>query len=202
MALEYGPGPVGEIGEDFVAGEVKSVEPPKLTVLRTDNVTQTVELNEETSLRKGRESITMADIHPGDHVLIRGASQNNVFVPKNAMVLSPEQWERMRQMRNGTQGPSTNAPANPPAANPSATALNNHNQRVTSAERRGECSLKADCSAHIRQLPGRDFFRAMPLRAGTASTAIPDRKSPGPRDNCRNLHAAPRLKPRRRTRTK
>lgn len=117
-----GPGPVGEIGEDFVAGEVKSVEPPKLTVLRTDNVTQTVELNEETSLRRGRESITMADIHPGDHVLIRGASQNNAFVPKTAMVLSPEQWERMRQMRNGTQGPSSNASANPPAANPSATA--------------------------------------------------------------------------------
>ena len=117
-----GPGPVGEIGKDFVAGEVKSVEPPKLTVLRTDNVTQTVELNEETSLRRGRESITMTDIHPGDHVLIRGASQNNAFVPKTATVLSPEQWERMRQMRNGTQGQDSNAPSNPPAANPPTSA--------------------------------------------------------------------------------
>jgi Domain of unknown function (DUF5666) len=117
-----GAGPIGKIGEDFVAGEVKSVEPPKLTVLRTDNVTQTVELNEETSLRRGRDSITMADIHPGDHVFIHGASQNNAFVPKTAMVLSPEQWERMRQMRNGTQGPNSNALANPPAANPPASA--------------------------------------------------------------------------------
>lgn len=117
-----GSGPVGEIGKDFVAGEVKSVEPPKLTVLRTDNVTQTVELTEETSLRRGRESITMMDIHPGDHVFIRGASQNNAFVPKMAMVLSPEQWARMRQTRNGAQGPNSNAPANPPAANPPASA--------------------------------------------------------------------------------
>src|SRR6266436_7471995 len=58
----------GELGKDFVVGEVKSVDAPKLTVLRPDNVTQTLELNEETSLRRGRESITMADIQPGDHV--------------------------------------------------------------------------------------------------------------------------------------
>src|SRR6266436_9887095 len=80
----------GEMGKDFVAGEVKSVDAPKLTVLRADNVTQTLELNEETTLRRGRESITMADIQPGDHVVIRGAVQNNAFVPKNVMILTPE----------------------------------------------------------------------------------------------------------------
>ena len=106
---------MGELGKDYVAGEVKSIDPPKLTVLRSDNVTQTLELNEDTSLRKGRESITMADIHPGDHVMIRGASQNNVFEPKNAMVLSPEQWERMQQNR-ARSAPAANAPANPPPA--------------------------------------------------------------------------------------
>jgi hypothetical protein len=102
----------GEMGKDFVAGEVKSVDPPKLTVLRADNITQTLELNEETSLRRGRESITMADIQPGDHVVIRGAVQNNAFVPKNVMLLTPEQWERLEEMRkmNG-MGPAGNAPA-------------------------------------------------------------------------------------------
>jgi len=89
----------GEMGKDFVVGEVKSVDAPKLTVMRPGNVTQTLELNEETSLRKGRESITMADIQPGDYVVIRGAVQNNVFVPKNVMVLSPGQWERLEEMR-------------------------------------------------------------------------------------------------------
>jgi hypothetical protein len=88
----------GEMGKDFVVGEVKSVDAPKLTLLRADNVTQTLELTEQTSLRRGRESVTMADIQPGDHVVVRGAVENNTFVPKNVMVLSPEQWKRMEEM--------------------------------------------------------------------------------------------------------
>jgi len=100
----------GDMGKDFVAGEVKSIDAPKLTVLRPDNVTQTLELNEETSLRRGRDSITMADIQPGDHVVVRGAVQNNAFVPKNVMVLSPEQWKQIEEMRKMT-GPGGTAPA-------------------------------------------------------------------------------------------
>ena len=124
----YGPGSggggfgggagFGEMGKDFVAGEVKSIDAPKLTIMRTDNVTQTLELNEETSLRKGRDSITMADLHPGDHLVARGAAQNNVFTPKIVMILSPEQWERMQQMVSGRGGPDGSAPARAPATNP------------------------------------------------------------------------------------
>ncbi len=110
-------GGFGEMGKDFVAGEIKSIDAPSMTLLRTDNVTQTLELTEDTSLRKGRDSITMADIHPGDHVVIRGAMQNNVFVPKNVMVFSPEQWEHMQQMMSG-RGASGSAPATAPANNP------------------------------------------------------------------------------------
>ncbi len=114
----------GEMGKDFVMGEVKSVDAPKLTVLRPDSVTQTLELNEETSLRRGRESITMADIQPGDHVVVRGGVEKNMFVPKNVMVLSDEQWKRLQEMGmiNG-KGPAGNAPAgkkpaNAPKSNP------------------------------------------------------------------------------------
>jgi len=109
----------GEMGKDFVVGEVKSVDAPKLTVLRPDNVTQTLELKEETSLRRGRESITMADIQAGDHVVVRGAVENNAFVPKNVMVLSPEQWKRLQEMGmiNG-KGPAGTTPAPAPKINP------------------------------------------------------------------------------------
>jgi preprotein translocase subunit YajC len=110
-----GGGGFGELGKDFVLGEVKSVDAPKITVLRPDNVTQTMELNEETSLRKGRESITMADIQPGDHIVVRGGVQNNAFVPKSVMVISPEQWKRMQEMG---MMPAGNAPANTPKDNP------------------------------------------------------------------------------------
>ena len=106
------------MGKDFVVGEVKSVDAPKLTILRSDNVTQTIELNEETSLRKGRDSITMADIRPGDHLVAHGALQNNVFVPKNVMVLSPVQWQRMQEMATGRGGPRGNPPPDVPKNNP------------------------------------------------------------------------------------
>ncbi|HKD49923.1 MAG TPA: DUF5666 domain-containing protein [Candidatus Acidoferrum sp.] len=88
----------GELGKDFIFGEVKSVDAPKITVLRPDNVTQTLELNEETSLRKGRDSVTMADIQVGDHVFVRGGVQNNAFMPKMVMVIGAEQWKRMQEM--------------------------------------------------------------------------------------------------------
>jgi Domain of unknown function (DUF5666) len=110
-----GPGggrPAGVLGQDYVFGEVKAMDAPKLTILRPDNVTQTVELNEETSLRKGRDSITMADIQAGDHIMVRGAMANNAFQPKSVVVIGPEQWKRMQEM-----GMSGGPPANPPKDN-------------------------------------------------------------------------------------
>jgi hypothetical protein len=107
-----GPGggrPAGVLGQDYVFGEVKSIDAPKLTILRPDNVTQTVELNEDTSLRKGRDSITMAEIQPGDHIMVRGAMTNNAFQPKSVMVIGPEQWKRMQEM-GMAGGPPASAP--------------------------------------------------------------------------------------------
>jgi Domain of unknown function (DUF5666) len=94
----------GTLGKDYVTGEIKSIDAPKLTVLRSDDVTQTLELNEDTSMRKGRESITMADIQAGDHILARGAVENNVFVPKNVVVIGPEQWKRMQEFGQQARG--------------------------------------------------------------------------------------------------
>jgi len=102
----------GVLGQDFVFGEVKSIDAPKLTILRPDNVTQTIELNEDTSLRKGRDSVTMADIQPGDHVFVRGAMKENAFEPKTVMVIGPEQWKRMQEM-----GMAGGPPSNPPKEN-------------------------------------------------------------------------------------
>ncbi|MFI5091838.1 MAG: DUF5666 domain-containing protein [Candidatus Acidiferrum sp.] len=117
-----GPGmmrAMGVLGQDYVFGEVKAVDAPNMTILRPDNVTQTVELNEETSLRKGRESVTMADIQAGDHVFVRGGMKDNVFQPKTVMVIGPEQWKRMQEM-GMTGGPGANPPKgnNPPQKPP------------------------------------------------------------------------------------
>ena len=92
------------------------MDAPKITVLRPDKLTQTLELNEQTSLRKGRESVTMADIQVADHVFVRGAVQNNAFVPKILMVIGPEQWKRMQEMgmTPGVVKPPDDAKPNPP----------------------------------------------------------------------------------------
>jgi len=105
---------LGVLGQDYVVGEIKAIDAPNLTILRPDNVTQSVALDENTSLRKGRESITMADIQAGDHVLIRGGMVNNSFQPRNVMVMSPEQWKRMQE--NGMMGSGNGA--NPQATKP------------------------------------------------------------------------------------
>ena len=105
----------GTLGKDYVVGEVKSVDPPKLTVMRVDNVTQTLELNEETSLRRGRDSITMADVQAGDHIFARGAVANDVFVPKSLNVIPPEMWQRLQELN--TEGSTPGAapkPSTPP----------------------------------------------------------------------------------------
>ncbi len=105
----------GTLGKDYVVGEVKAVDPPKLTVLRTDSVTQVLELNEETALHKARESITMADIQVGDYVVARGATQNNVFVPKGVMVMSAEQWKRFQEFAaQGNMAKPSGPDATPP----------------------------------------------------------------------------------------
>jgi hypothetical protein len=105
----------GTLGKDYVVGEVKSIDAPKLTILRVDSVMQTLELNEETSLRRGRDSVTMADIQPGDHIFARGAVANDVFVPKSVMVIPPEQWNRMRELMNDGGEKRGATPQNAPA---------------------------------------------------------------------------------------
>lgn len=105
---------LGVLGQDYVVGEIKAIDAPGLTILRPDNVTQSIQLDENTSLRKGRDSITMADIQAGDHIFIRGGMVNNSFQPKSVMVISPEQWKRMQE--NGMLGDGNGT--NPQAAKP------------------------------------------------------------------------------------
>ena len=100
----FGGGPGGTLGKDFVAGEITAIDAAKLSVLRSDKVTQSIELNEDTSLRKGRDSITMADLQVGDHVFVRGGLEDNVFVPKVVMVINPEQWKRMQEWSGQSEG--------------------------------------------------------------------------------------------------
>jgi len=99
-----------QMGKTIVLGDVKSIDAPKLTITRTDGVEQTIEADENTSFRKGRdESITLPDIKVGDTIFARGELKNGTFVPATINVVPPEMAQRMKEgggmMFLGGEGP-------------------------------------------------------------------------------------------------
>jgi hypothetical protein len=91
-----------DLGKKFIAGEVKAINETKLTIARPDGQTQDIEVDENTSFRKGQESITLPDIKVGDFVRGRGELKDNVFVPKELIVGRPQ----MRMTIGGPGGPA------------------------------------------------------------------------------------------------
>lgn len=105
------------MGKTMVVGDVKSIDPPKITIQRIDGVEQTIEADENTSFRRGRgENITLPDIKAGDTVMVRGELKDGVFVPTNINVVDPQMAQRMKEggvMMFGGPGPRGNGgPAN------------------------------------------------------------------------------------------
>lgn len=70
-----------KMGKELIAGEIKSIDGLKLTIARVDGETQTIAVDENTSFRKQGESVTLADLKPGDHVFGRGTLKDGIFVP-------------------------------------------------------------------------------------------------------------------------
>ena len=110
-----------DLGKKFIIGEVKAMNETKLTIARPDGQTQEIEVDENTSFKKGGESITLPDIKVGDFVRGRGELKDNAFVPKELIVGRPQ----MRIMMGGPVGqpqeqkkpesaPQGTAPAAPP----------------------------------------------------------------------------------------
>ena len=75
------------LGKEFIAGEVKSIDGTKITVHGPDGKDYVAEVDENTSFKKGRESITFPDIKVGDRVMGRGkVNSAGVFVPETLNV--------------------------------------------------------------------------------------------------------------------
>jgi hypothetical protein len=127
------------LGKTYITGRVTAIDADnaKMTVMRPDNVSQTIGFDESTSFKRGGlaavtmrmgagnarpetttqqpnagESITLADIKVGDNVTGEGAVKAGVFVPTQLSVATPG------GRRNGAgRNPST-TPATPPASTP------------------------------------------------------------------------------------
>lgn len=114
-----------ELGKVYITGKVTAVDMDALTitVLRPDGVSQVIRVDESTSFRRGGrsmasmingsgpveasgvrnaeagESITLADVKPGDRVMGRGGLKHGVFVPTE---LGVADHTMMRQRRHGS----------------------------------------------------------------------------------------------------
>lgn len=78
-----------DFGKTWTAGSVQSIDETKITIKRPDNVVQTIVVDENTSFRKRRDSITLADIKVGDNVSARGALQGANFLATTLSVGGP-----------------------------------------------------------------------------------------------------------------
>jgi hypothetical protein len=97
-----------DLGKKFIAGEVKAINETKLTIARPDGQSQEIEVDENTSFRRGNESITLPDIKVGDFVRGAGELKSNIFVPKELIVGRP------MRMRMGESNPAQNPPGGSP----------------------------------------------------------------------------------------
>jgi len=98
-----------DLGKKFIAGEVKAINETKLTIARPDGQSQDIEVDENTSFRRGQESITLPEIKVGDFVRGPGELKENVFVARQLMVGRPQ----MRIITGGPGGQGAAAGENP-----------------------------------------------------------------------------------------
>jgi len=117
--LQQAGGPGGafnreDLGKKFIAGEVKAINETKLTIARPDGQSQDIEVDENTSFRRGQESITLPEIKVGDFVRGPGELKDNVFVATQLTVGRPQ----MRMIVGGPGGQGAGAGDKPEQKKP------------------------------------------------------------------------------------
>jgi hypothetical protein len=77
-------------GKTWLIGRVTGINETKVTLLSPiDNAEHTFVADENTSFRRRREPITLADIQPGANVRVEGVVKEGVFVATAVMVMGP-----------------------------------------------------------------------------------------------------------------
>lgn len=107
-----------DLGKTWLAGSVTAIQDTNITVKRIDGAMQTFSVDENTSFKKRRESITLADIQPGDTISARGAIKNGTFVAETVNVgrgpmgpgMGPGMGERMGQGAGASGAPPKQQP--------------------------------------------------------------------------------------------
>ena len=94
-------------GKTWLGGKVTAIDGTTITLTGSlDNAPHTVAADENTTFRRRREPITLADIQVGDNVRVEGAVKDSVFT---ATVVG---------VGGMMGGPPSNGPAGPPPGPP------------------------------------------------------------------------------------
>ena len=79
-----------EFGKTWVMGKVTAIHELKITIERAnDKQTQTVAVDENTSFRKRREDVTLADVKVGDFISAQGALHADTFLATTLRIMTP-----------------------------------------------------------------------------------------------------------------
>jgi hypothetical protein len=90
-------------GKTWLQGIVSAIDGTRITLTGTlDNAAHTVAADENTTFRKRREPVALADIQVGDVVRVDGAMKDDAFVATSVNVVG--------MMGGGRQGPRDNEP--------------------------------------------------------------------------------------------
>ena len=77
-------------GKTWLMGRVTAINEAQVSIQGgPDNAAHTFTADENTTFRKRREPITLADIHPGDMLRVEGALKDNAFVATQVSVMGP-----------------------------------------------------------------------------------------------------------------
>jgi hypothetical protein len=77
-------------GKTWLMGRVTAINETKVTLQSpVDNAEHTFAADENTSFRRRREPVTLADIQPGTNVRVEGAVKEGVFVATAVNVMGP-----------------------------------------------------------------------------------------------------------------
>jgi Domain of unknown function (DUF5666) len=77
-------------GKTWVMGKVTAIHDLKITIERAgDKQTQVVAVDENTSFRKRREDVTLADVKVGDMISAQGALHADTFLATNLRIMPP-----------------------------------------------------------------------------------------------------------------
>lgn len=95
-------------GKTWLGGKVTAINGTSITLTGAlDNAPHTVVADENTTFRRRRDPITLADIQVGDNVRVEGAVKDGVFTATAVGI------------GGGMSGPSPNGPSGPPSGAPS-----------------------------------------------------------------------------------